>query len=231
MAHLNFQKLSQNKTRIDILTNFLMASVALFFNGFGLYLTMKAGIGAAPWDVFNLGISKTFGVLYGTASITVAFIILIIDVLLKEPIGLAMIIDSIVVGKAVDFFNYIDFVPSTDNIPASILTLVAGLFVMGYTQLFYMRASLGCGPRDTLLVGLSKRIRKIPIGVVAIGLLSAATLTGYLLGGPVGLGTILCAVFQGPIMQFAFKTFSFDATTVKHQSISESIKVFAHRTA
>ncbi|MBR5355912.1 MAG: hypothetical protein IK121_03215 [Lachnospiraceae bacterium] len=208
-----------------------MASVALFFNGFGLYLTMKAGIGAAPWDVFNLGISKTFGVLYGTASITVAFIILIIDVLLKEPIGLAMIIDSIVVGKAVDFFNYIDFVPSTDNIPASILTLVAGLFVMGYTQLFYMRASLGCGPRDTLLVGLSKRIRKIPIGVVAIGLLSAATLTGYLLGGPVGLGTILCAVFQGPIMQFAFKTFSFDATTVKHQSISESIKVFAHRTA
>ena len=231
MAHLNFQKLSQNKTRIDILTNFLMASVALFFNGFGLYLTMKAGIGAAPWDVFNLGISKTFGVLYGTASITVAFIILIIDVLLKEPIGLAMIIDSIVVGKAVDFFNYIDFVPSTDNIPASILTLVAGLFVMGYTQLFYMRASLGCGPRDTLLVGLSKRIRKIPIGVVAIGLLSAATLSGYLLGGPVGLGTILCAVFQGPIMQFAFKTFSFDATTVKHQSISESIKVFAHRTA
>lgn len=231
MAHLNFQKLSQNKTRIDILTNFLMASVALFFNGFGLYLTMKAGIGAAPWDVFNLGISKTFGVLYGTASITVAFVILIIDVLLKEPIGLAMIIDSIVVGKAVDFFNYIDFVPSTDNIPASILTLVAGLFVMGYTQLFYMRASLGCGPRDTLLVGLSKRIRKIPIGVVAIGLLSAATLTGYLLGGPVGLGTILCAAFQGPIMQFAFKTFSFDATTVKHQSISESIKVFAHRTA
>jgi uncharacterized membrane protein YczE len=231
MAHLNFQKLSQNKTRIDILTNFLMASVALFFNGFGLYLTMKAGIGAAPWDVFNLGISKTFGILYGTASITVAFIILIIDVLLKEPIGLAMIIDSIVVGKAVDFFNYIDFVPSTDNIPASILTLVAGLFVMGYTQLFYMRASLGCGPRDTLLVGLSKKIRKIPIGVVAIGLLSTATLTGYLLGGPVGLGTILCAVFQGPIMQFAFKTFSFDATTVKHQSISESIKVFAHRTA
>lgn len=223
--------MSQNKTRVDILTNFLMASIALFFNGFGLYLTMKAGIGAAPWDVFNLGISKTFGVLYGTASITVAFIILIIDVLLKEPIGLAMIIDSIVVGKAVDFFNYIDFVPSTDNVFASILTLVAGLFVMGYTQLFYMRASLGCGPRDTLLVGLSKRIKRIPIGVVAIGLLSAATLSGFLLGGPVGLGTILCAVFQGPIMQFAFKTFSFDATTVKHQNIAESFRVFVHKTA
>ena len=231
MTHLNFQKLSQNKTRVDILTNFLVASIALFFNGFGLYLTMKAGIGAAPWDVFNLGISKTFGVLYGTASITVAFIILIIDVLLKEPIGLAMIIDSIVVGKAVDFFNYIDFVPSTDNLFFSVLTLVGGLFVMGYTQLFYMRASLGCGPRDTLLVGLSKRIKRIPIGVVAIGLLSAATLSGFLLGGPVGLGTILCAVFQGPIMQFAFKTFSFDATTVKHQNIAESFRVFVHKTA
>ncbi|MCR5277947.1 MAG: hypothetical protein K6E19_00760 [Lachnospiraceae bacterium] len=208
-----------------------MAAVALFVNGFGIYLTMKAGIGAAPWDVFNLGLSKTFGILYGTASITVALIILIIDVVLKEPIGLAMIIDSIVVGKSVDFFNYIDPVPETDNIPLSILTLFAGLFVLGYTQLLYMKASLGCGPRDTLLVGLSKRMPRIPIGVVSIGLLSAATLTGFLLGGPVGIGTILCAAFQGPIMQFAFKTFSFDATAIKHQSIPESIRVFAHRVA
>ena len=231
MTHFNYSKHSKNSTAIDILMNFLMASVALFFNGFGLYLTMKAGIGAAPWDVFNLGISKTFGVLYGTASITVAFIILIMDVCLKEPIGLAMIIDSIVVGKAVDFFNYVDFVPETDNLILSILTLFGGLVVMGYTQLFYMKASLGCGPRDTLLVGISKRIKKIPIGVVAIGILSAATLAGFLLGGPVGLGTILCAVCQGPIMQFAFKTFSFDATTVKHQNIAESVKVFVRRTA
>lgn len=61
---------------------------------------------------------------------------------------------------------------------------------MGYTQYLYMRAALGCGPRDTLLVGLSKRLTRIPTGVISIGLLSTATLIGYLLGGPVGIGTM-----------------------------------------
>lgn len=228
MNRIDFKRISSNGTSKDIVFNILLATVALFINGFGIYLTMKAGIGAAPWDVFNLGLSKTFGILYGTASITVALTILLIDILLKEPIGIAMFIDSIVVGKSVDFFNYIDPVPETDNIALSIVTLFAGLFVLGYTQLLYMKASLGCGPRDTLLVGLTKRMPKIPIGAVSIGLLSAATFVGFLLGGPVGIGTVLCAAFQGPIMQFAFKTFSFDATAIKHQSIPESISVFAH---
>lgn len=231
MLHVNFKELSYNRTAKDIVINFFIASVALFVNGFGIYLTMKAGIGAAPWDVFNLGLSKTFGILYGNASIIVALTILVIDVLMKEPIGIAIIIDSIVVGKSVDFFNYFDPVPATDNMFLSILTLFAGLVVLGYTQFFYMKASLGCGPRDTLLVGLAKRLKRIPIGAVSIGLLCAATLIGYLLGGPVGIGTILCALCQGPIMQLAFKSLSFEATKIKHQSIPESIRVFAHKVA
>jgi len=218
---------SDNKTVRSILLNFVIAAVSLFFNGFGIYLTMKAGIGAAPWDVLSLGLSKTFGILYGTASISVSVTILIIDILMKEPIGLAMIIDAVVVGKSVDFFNYINPVPVPETVPGSIGLLLLGLIVIGYTQLFYMRAALGCGPRDTLLVGLKKRLTRIPIGAVSIGLLSTATLIGYLLGGPVGLGTLLCAFLQGPIMQLSFRSLSFDATRVSHQRFSETFAVFA----
>jgi len=223
-----FQKVSGNRTTKDILINVFIATVALFFNGFGIYLTMQANIGAAPWDVFNLGFSKTLGILYGTASITVALTILVIDILLREPIGLAMFIDAIVVGKSVDFFNFTGLVPKATNYATGILLLFLGLVGIGYTQLFYMRASLGCGPRDTLLVGLKKRIKRVPIGVVSIGLLGTATLIGYLLGGPVGIGTILCALFQGPIMQMAFMSLSFYATKIRHQSILASFKVLAH---
>lgn len=203
----------------------LSAAAALFVNGLGVYLTIHANIGAGPWDVLNLGLSGTFGILYGTASISVSVSILIIDILMKEPIGIAMFIDAVVVGKAVDFFNYINIVPVPHTLAGSILMIVIGLTIMGYTQYFYMKAALGCGPRDTLLVGLSRRMKKIPIGVISIGLLSLATLTGYLLGGPVGIGTIICAFCSGPIMQAAFHTVHFDATGISHQRIAESLGV------
>lgn len=219
-------ELRENSTVRAIITNMVIAAVSLFVNGFGIYLTIQADIGAAPWDVLNLGISKSLGILYGSASIAVSVTILIIDILLKEPIGIAMFIDAIVVGKAVDFFNWLGPVPRCTSLLTSIPVLTAGLFVLAYTQYTYMIASLGCGPRDTLLVGLAKRVKRVPIGAVSIILLSTSTLIGWLLGGPVGLGTILCAFGAGPIMQLAFHTVRFDATEIKHQRLTDSLKVF-----
>lgn len=221
--------LCDNDTIKKILINMLQAVAALFVNGFGVYLTMHADIGAGPWDVFNLGISKTLGILYGTASISVSFAILIIDVLLKEPIGIAMFIDSLVVGKSVDLFEFLNIVPKPGTLPGAVIMQLAGLTIMGYTQFFYMRAALGCGPRDTLLVGLKKRLKRIPIGVVSILLLGTATLAGFLLGGPVGIGTLICAFLCGPIMQFAFRSVKFDATKIGHQRLRESGRVLFGR--
>ncbi|MBO7359462.1 MAG: hypothetical protein J6U72_06540 [Clostridia bacterium] len=221
--------LSQNRTPGAILANMLLAAVSLFVNGFGVYMTIQANIGAAPWDILNLGISKSLGILYGTASVAVSLTILLIDILLREPIGIAMFIDAVVVGKAVDFFNWIGAVPKCGSLFTGIPVMVVGLFIIAYTQFTYMKAALGCGPRDTLLVGVAKRLKKLPIGAVSIAILSAATLIGWLLGGPAGVGTLICAFATGPIMQFSFKTVRFDATKIKHQRLSDSIKVFLGR--
>ena len=209
----------RNNTPKKIILNMIYAAIALFVNGFGVYLTIHADIGAGPWDVFNLGLSKTFGILYGTASIAVSIAILIIDIILREPIGIAMFIDALTVGKSVDLFNFLDFIPVPKTLVGSIVMMICGLFIMGFTQYFYMKSALGCGPRDTLLVGLKRRSKKIPIGVISIALLSVVTLTGYLLGGKAGIGTLICAFLTGPIMQLAFKTVKFDATGITHQSI------------
>ena len=220
------RNLHKNETRYAILLNMLIAAASLFVNGFGIYLTIQANIGAAPWDVLNLGISKTLGILYGNASIAVSLTILFIDILLKEPIGIAMIIDAVVVGKAVDFFNWLHPVPKCGSLLTGIPVMIAGIFILSYTQFTYMAASLGCGPRDTLLVALAKRLKQLPIGTISIALLSTATLIGWLLGGPVGPGTIISAFGTGPIMQLAFATVHFDATRVKHQRLKDSVKVF-----
>ena len=74
--------LRENRTPGAIFLNMLIAAVSLFVNGFGIYLTIQANIGAAPWDVLNLGISKSLGILYGSASIAVSVSILIIDILM-----------------------------------------------------------------------------------------------------------------------------------------------------
>ena len=219
------KRLPDNSTAGGIAVNVLLAALSLFVNGFGVYLTIHANIGAAPWDVFNLGLSKTLGTLYGNASVAVSFTILGIDILLREPIGLAMIVDSITVGKSVDLFNTLNIIPSPKNLADSILMMILGLFIVGYTQYTYMRSALGCGPRDTLLVGLNKRMKKLPIGAVSIALLSVVTLIGWLLGGQVGVGTLICAFLSGPIMQLAFRTVHFDATMILHQNILESFRV------
>ena len=222
-------KLKENSTARDIVMNMIIAAVSLFFNGFGVYLTIQANIGAGPWDVLNIGLSKTLGILYGTASVAISYAILGIDIALKEPIGIAMFIDAFVVGKAVDFFNRIDLVHKCSGLRTGIPVMLIGLIIMAYTQFTYMSASLGCGPRDTLLVALAKRARKVPIGVVSISLLSLATFIGWLLGGPVGIGTLICAFATGPIMQAAFSTVRFDATSVHHQHLADSVRVFADR--
>ena len=218
--------MGKNRTAGEILLDMLLAAVSLFFNGFGVYLTIQANIGASPWDVLNLGLSKSLGILYGTASIAVSVSILLIDILLKEPIGISMFIDAVVVGKSVDFFNHIRFMQPCSSPLTAIPVMIAGLFVLAYTQYAYMIASLGCGPRDTLLVGLAKRVKRVPIGLVSIALLSTATLAGWLLGGPVGIGTLICAFGAGPVMQFAFRTVRFDATGIRHQRLRDSLRVF-----
>ena len=223
--------LKENRTTRAIFTNMILAAVSLFVNGFGVYLTIRANIGAGPWDVLNIGLAKTCGILYGTASVIISYSILGIDIALREPIGIAMFIDAFVVGKAVDFFNRINLVPKCHNPFVGIVVMLLGLIIMAYTQYTYMSASLGCGPRDTLLVALAKRAKSIPIGAVSITLLSLATFIGWLLGGPVGIGTLICAFATGPIMQAAFTSVHFDATGVHHQHLADSVRVFAERKA
>lgn len=224
-----WKKTRDNRSGGIIFLNILIAAVSLFINGFGVYLTIQANIGAGPWDVLNLGLSKTLGILYGTASIAVSLSILGIDIALKEPIGIAMFIDAIVVGKAVDFFNRLNVVPPRQTLVGGISLMLVGLVIMAYTQFTYMSASLGCGPRDTLLVALAKRARRLPIGAVSIMLLGSTTFVGWLLGGPVGIGTIICAFATGPIMQAAFTSVRFDATQVHHQHLGTSFKTLLHQ--
>ena len=214
-----------NQTPLEILKNSLLAAFGLFCFGVGVYLTIQANIGVAPWDAFCIGLSQKLGILYGTASIMISLTIVIIDLLLKERIGIGMILDAIVVGKAVDFCNWLNPVPTLQNPFAGVLLMLAGLFVMGFSQFIYMKAALTCGPRDSMLVALGKRLPRVPLGVISIGILVIVLAIGWLLGGPIGIGTVISTFCMGPMMQLAFALVKFDATKVQHQDLLQSFRV------
>ena len=215
-----------NQTRKDIIVNILKACAGLFFCAFGTFMTLRANIGVAPYDVLHVGLSRVFGMSYGNASILVSLTVLIIDILLKEKIGIGMVLDAFLVGKYIDFFYHVDLIPVQEGKPVlSVVMILVGLFLQGSGQTVYMRSALGCGPRDTMFVGLSRRLNRIPIGAVNSGILVTVTVVGYFLGGPLGIGTILCAVCSGPLVQFAYHVFRFDPKVIRHQDILTSMKV------
>lgn len=229
MAQIHFKERvnsSNNSTASGILASCIKAVLGLMLFGFGVYLTIQANIGVAPWDAFNLGLSKTFGILYGTASVAVSFTLIAVDLLLRERIGLGTVLDAIVVGKTVDLFNWLNVVPAIEkNLPASMAVMLIGLFIMGLAQVVYMKAGLCCGPRDSLMLAINRRLKKLPVGAVSILMMVIVLFLGWRMGGPIGIGTIISTFGMGLLMQLAFVITRFEPKNVKHQGFVESWKV------
>ena len=216
----------QNQSLISILKNSLLAAFGLFGFGVGVYLTIQANIGVAPWDTFYLGINKVTGIQYGNISIAASIIIILIDVfVLKERIGIGTLLDAVVVGKTVDLMNWLNLVPAQQNMIIGVILMLIGLFIMGFSQYLYMQAGLSCGPRDSMLVGISKKIPKVKVGYIGTAILITVFILGWLLEGPIGVGTIIAVALQGTLMQVAFNIMKFDPKDITHQDLIQSLKV------
>lgn len=196
----------------------------MFTYAMGVYLTLQAAIGLGPWEVLAMGIAGKLGLVFGNATLAVSAVILIMDVLMKERIGIGTVLNTIICSKAVDLYNWLQLVPKQENLAASVAVMVAGMFTVAVGQLIYISTGLGCGPRDSFVIGVGKRLSKWPIGLVQNGVLMIALLLGWLLGGPVGLGTLLSVVGLGATMQLVFRIAKFEPRKVQHENIFESFR-------
>ena len=202
-----------------ILSEWLKIVAGLVVFALGVHMTIYANIGLAPWDCLGMGIAKHTPFNYGVAMTIMAVTILLIDVLLKEKIGFGTIIDAILTGNFVQAFNYINPFPENKNLWLGIAIMLIGFVFMALGMYIYMSAGQCCGPRDALLVGLGKRMPKIPIGIVEVLLWAVVLLIGYLLGGPVGIGTIISTFGAGLVMQLVYKIIKFEPRKIEHRSV------------
>ena len=188
---------------------------------FGVHLTIYANIGLAPWDCLGMGISYHTPLNYGLSMTAIAVIILIIDILLGERIGYGTIIDALLTGNFIQMFNGLNPLHENDNLWLGIAIMIFGLAFMAIGMLIYMKGAQGCGPRDALLIGLGKRMSRIPIGIVEILLWSLVLLVGWLLGGPVGVGTLISTFGAGIVMQLIYNALHFEPRKIVHRDIFE----------
>ena len=206
---------------MKIFHEWLKIVLGLLVFAFGVHLTIYANIGLAPWDCLGVGISYHTPLNYGLSMTAIAVIILIIDILLGERIGYGTIIDALLTGNFIQMFNGLNPLHENDNLWLGIAIMIFGLAFMAIGMLIYMKGAQGCGPRDALLIGLGKRMSRIPIGIVEILLWSLVLLVGWLLGGPVGVGTLISTFGAGIVMQLIYNALHFEPRKIVHRDIFE----------
>ena len=211
--------------RAKVFRQWLRIVLGLLVFAFGVHLTIFANIGLAPWDCLGMGIAKHTPLNYGLSMTVMALVILGIDLLLKERIGFGTIIDAVLTGNFVQMFNDLNPLPKNRNIPLGAVIMLAGFVFMALGMLIYMKGEQCCGPRDSLLVGLGKRLPKVPIGIVEVLLWAVVLLAGWLLGGPVGIGTLISTFGAGLVMQGVYNLLRFEPRQVRHRSVAETVRI------
>lgn len=208
------------KKQIIKLTKLILG---LFLFAVGIVMTLNANLGVAPWDVFHQGLSKVTGITIGQANIAVGLLIVILDVVLGQDIGWGTILNMLLIGIFIDILMLNNLIPIFNSFIPSLIMLILGIVVEGYGCWIYLLAQLGAGPRDGLMVILTKRTGKsiqFNKSITELG----AVIVGYFLGGSLGLGTVMMAFLGGPIFQWAFKTVNFNVKDVEHRFIQDDIK-------
>ena len=205
------------------LLRFTNMITGLIFYAAGIVLMINANIGYAPWEVFHVGLANTIGLTIGVTSIIAGIVIVIIVTVLGEKLGFGTICSMVLTGVFIDIIFYLNIIPIANNLLIGIIMLISGLFIIALGSFFYIRSAFGVGPRDNLMVVLARKT-KLPVGLCRSIIELLVTVIGWLLGGMIGIGTIISVIAVGFCIQIVFKIFKFDVTVIKHETLSDSMK-------
>jgi uncharacterized membrane protein YczE len=173
--------------------------VGLFLYGLSMAMMLRATLGLNPWDVLHQGLGRFLPVSFGTITILVGAVVLLLWIPLRQWPGLGTVANVFVIGLAVDFG--LSIMPSPESLPLRIALLGAGVVLNGLAGAIYIGSVFGPGPRDGLMTGLAARTGW-SLWLIRTGLEVIVLVAGFLMGGTVGVGTVLYALAIGPLVQF-----------------------------
>lgn len=172
-----------------------MLIVGLLLFGLGEALLVAAGVGVSPWTVFAEGVTHQTGWSLGWSTFVISACVLFLWIPLKRIPGLGTVLNTIIIALVLHYV--LPYLPSTQGTLVSTLQAFTGVLITGAGGAIYLIANLGPGPRDGLMTGLQD-ITSLPIAQVRSGLEVSVVAIGWLLGGTVGVGTLMFAFGIGP---------------------------------
>ncbi|BDF68008.1 membrane protein [Oscillospiraceae bacterium] len=191
----------------------------------GVAALVQANIGLDPWGALHQGLSNVTGLSFGICTILVGALAILISALLKEPLSVGTIVSVIAPGIFVDLFQGMGLIPQMQGLWSGVALMLLGQVMLALGTYFYMAAAMGAGPRDALMVAVSRPLH-LQVGVCRTVIEITALILGYFMGAKIGVGTIIAALTIGPALQAVFALFHYDPKTVHHDSFSELWMVF-----
>ncbi|MDX1608741.1 MAG: hypothetical protein R3225_01305 [Halofilum sp. (in: g-proteobacteria)] len=184
----------------------MQLNLGLVLFGAGIGFMLESGLGVPPWDVLHQGLSAQFGLTVGTWSIIVSFLLLLTWIPLRERYGIGTLLNAVIIGLTIDLTAAI--LPPAGGIVIAVPMLALGIFLIAFGSGLYIGANLGPGPRDGLMTAIARRGPSIR---ATRGLLELTVLvSGWLLGGTFGIGTVAFVLLIGPGVQFFLSRWSID---------------------
>ncbi len=177
----------------------------LFLCAAGIVALLESRLGLSPWDVLHQGLANHTPLTFGTANIAVGAVVLGLSALLGARIGPGTVANAVLIGMFVELLVHVPAVEalSETSLTTRVVVLVAGIELVAAGSAFYLGAALGAGPRDSLMLVTSLRL-KVRIGVARTIVELGALIAGFAMGGTVGLGTALFALGIGPAVEAGF---------------------------
>jgi uncharacterized membrane protein YczE len=186
--------------------DFFVIQIGFMLYGLALVLIIRADLGTGTWLVLEVALANLLGIQIGTMTVYMGFAVLIIALVLRERVGWGTLGNILSIGLWLNFFLDVFSTPR-DNFALQVGMFLLGVLIQGVATAVYIGVDAGAGPRDSLMLaihrvtGLSIRLARGAIEVLVV-------LIGWLLGGPLGFGTVAFALLIGPSVQWAFKLFN-----------------------
>lgn len=190
----------------------LQLLIGLFLYGIAIAMIVRGAVGVAPWDVLTQGLNLRTGLTFGLITIIVGGVVLLAWIPLKQRPGVGTVLNVLLVGPSADIG--LALIPADLDLWARILLFAGGLLLLGGASGLYIGGNFGPGPRDGLMTGIH-RVTGWPIWVGRTGVEVVVLGIGWLLGGNVGIGTVLFAVLIGPICGYTIPLFRIAPSTAR----------------
>lgn len=185
--------------------DFVVIQIGFALFALAIAFLIQSQLGTSPWVVLEVAIIKYIPITPGQSGILTGAVVLLLALALREPVGWGTVGNIICIGLWEDVALY--YLPNMkDNLPGQVLYLVLAVLVMAGATAIYIGVNAGAGPRDSLMIAVA-RATGLSVRVARAGIEIAVVTSGWLLGGPVGIGTLAFALAIGPAVQTAFRIF------------------------